>query len=149
MNSRFINFTFSIMKLNKLVNRIKLVEMKEFGLKAIHVMCAYSIYVHGEMTASELIRFTLEDKAAISRALKLLLEKGFVTYNSDGYNSPVALTKEGTALAVAIEEKAERAVDAAGGTFTAEQRRNLYECLDTVCNRLEAYYKSISEDKTE
>ena len=72
MNDRFQNFTFSIMKLNKLVNRIKLIEMKEFGLKGIHVLCIYDLFVQGAMTAGELSRVTLEDKAAISRALKLL-----------------------------------------------------------------------------
>ncbi len=149
MNDRFQNFTFSIMKLNKLVNRIKLIEMKEFGLKGIHVLCIYDLFVQGAMTAGELSRVTLEDKAAISRALKLLAEKGFVSYDSDGYNSPISLTNSGVSLAVAIEEKAQRAVDAAGGTLTEEQRSNFYECLDIISSRLEAYYKCISGGENE
>ena len=39
MEKIFENFTINILKLNKLVNRIKQYEMKEFGLRAIHVMC--------------------------------------------------------------------------------------------------------------
>lgn len=146
MNERFINFIFRIMKLNKLINRIKITEMKEFGLKAIHVMCIYDLYVYGAMTASELIRLTLEDKAAVSRALKTLAKKGLVSYNPDGYNSPISLTEIGASVAAVIEEKASRAVDAAGGTLTDEQRATFYECLETVSKRLEEYYNSLAKD---
>ena len=145
MNQRFENFTFCIIKLYKLVQKIKLIEMKEFGLKGIHVMCIYNLAVHGKMTASELIKLTLEDKAAISRALKLLAQKKLVTYASDGYNSPVELTALGIKVAEKIEDKAQKAVDAAGGTLTEEQRENFYECLEIVSSRLEEYYKSMTE----
>lgn len=149
MDTRFENFTFRIIKLYKLVNRIKVLEMKEFGLKSIHVMCIYDLFVHGKMTASELTKLTLEDKGAISRALKMLLENGYVTYDSDGYNSPVALTDFGVSVAEAIVCKAQRAVDAAGGTLTEGQRTNFYECLEIVSKRLEEYYKSMTENGNE
>ena len=145
MNHRFENFTFNIIKLYKLVQKIKLIEMKEFGLKGIHVMCVYYLYIQGKMTASELIKRTLEDKGAISRALKFLSEKGLITYELDGYNAPVELTERGTQVAKAIDEKAQRAVDAAGGTLSDEKREIFYECLGTVTDRLEQYYKSISD----
>ena len=143
MNRRFENFTFCIIKLYKLVQKIKLIEMKEFGLKGIHVMCIYYLSVYGKMTASELIKLTLEDKAAISRALKFLSEKNFVTYAADGYNSPVELTQLGVSVAEAIDAKAKRAVDAAGGTLSEGKRETFYECLETVSERLEEYYKSM------
>lgn len=149
MNERFENFTFSINRLYKLVQKIKLIEMKEFDLKAIHVMCIYTLSVYGTMTASELIKRTLEDKAAISRAIKLLSEKGFVRHATEGYNSSIVLTEHGKEVAKAIGEKARRAVDVAGGEFTEEQRKNLYECLGIVSERLEDYYKAISADEVE
>ena len=144
MNQRFENFTYRVIKLYKLVQKIRLIEMKEFDLKGIHVMCIYYLSVNGKMTASELIKLTLEDKAAISRALKLLVAKKLVTYASDGYNSPVELTQRGISVAEAIEDKAQRAVNAAGGSLTDEQRDNFYECLEIVSTRLEEYYKSMS-----
>ncbi len=149
MNERFENFTLSINKVYKLVQKIKLIEMREFDLKAIHVMCIYTLSVYGTMTASELIKHTLEDKAAISRAIKLLSEKGFVNYGADGYNAPVALTERGEEVAKAIGEKAQRAVDAAGGEFTDEQRKNLYECLGIVSERLEEYYRAMAGNENE
>lgn len=144
MNERFENFTFGIIKLYKLVQKIKLNEMREYDLKAVHVMCIYNLYTHGKMTASELSKQTLEDKAAISRALKLLSGKKYVTYNPDSYNSPIELTELGATVAEAIVEKAQRAVDAAGGTFTDEQRTTFYQCLETISEKLEDYCKNIA-----
>lgn len=149
MNERFENFTFSVNKLYKLVQKIKLLEMREYGLKAVHVMCIYSLAVYGQMTASELVKRTLEDKAAISRALKLLSEKGYVAYDPDSYNSPVRLTDLGVAVSIAIDEKAQKAVDAAGGTLTDAQRKMFYECLDIISVHLEEYYKSFLEKENE
>lgn len=149
MNARFENFTFCIMKLNKLVNRIKISGIKKFGLKGIHVLCIYNLYVHGALTARELIKLTLEDKAAISRALKMLAEKEIVVYDSDGYNSPVELTELGVSVAITIEAEAEKAVNAAGGTLTDEQRNNFYRCLEIISTHLEEYYKTMSESGNE
>lgn len=144
MNERFENFTFCIVKLYKLVQKIKLIEMKEFDLKAVHVMCIYYLYIHGKMTASELSKHTLEDKAAISRALKLLSEKKYLSYDADSYNSPIELTPLGVTVAEAISKKAQMAVEAAGGTLTDEQRSNFYQCLGTISERLEEYCKTVA-----
>ena len=70
MQDLFERFTTAILKLNKLVQRIKVHEMKKFGLKSVHVMCLYYLNSRPRgITAGELARMTLEDKAAISRAL--------------------------------------------------------------------------------
>ena len=68
MDDRFETFTMAVLRLNKLVQRIKLLEMGGYGLKAIHVMCIYYA-AKGPVTAGELSRLTCEDKAAVSRAL--------------------------------------------------------------------------------
>ena len=80
MEKIFEHFTISILKLNKLVQKIKQYEMQEYDLKAIHVMCGYYLNEHPEgLTSSELVKLTLEDKAAISRELK---------YNQDRVKEP-------------------------------------------------------------
>lgn len=149
MNDRFINFTFDVIKLYKLIQKIKLIEMREYDLKAIHVMCIYHLYAYGKLSAGELIKLTLEDKAAISRALKTLSEKKFVVFNRKGYNSPIELSERGAEVARAIDEKAQRAVDAAGGTLSDKQRVTLYDCLGVISNRLEEYYKLINGNEGE
>lgn len=145
MDNRFENFTITILKLNRLVQKIKLCEMDGYGLKAIHVMCIYYLYEKSSpLTASELVKLTSEDKAAVSRALSLLREKNYVGYDSNKYNSPISLTEEGVRVAEFINVKAERAVQAAGGRLSEEDRRIFYKSLALIEQDLKSYYESIS-----
>lgn len=144
MENIFENFTITILKLNKLVQKIKNFEMQEYGLKTIHVMCVYCLNNHSEgLTASELTRLTLEDKAAISRALKALLEKGYVSYDPKKYSAIIRLTGKGKELASIICKKAEKAVSAGSYDFTDDQRNSFYKELGTIAVNLEKYYESL------
>ena len=118
MENIFENFTVTVLKLNKLVQKIKNFEMQEYGLKTIHVMCGYYLNVHPQgLTAAELAKLTLEDKAAISRALKTLQEKGYVNYNPNQYNAVIRLTNDGKKFADYISRKATKAVIAGSYDF--------------------------------
>ena len=75
MDDVFERFTMTILTMSKLVQKIKSLEMHKFGLKAVHVMCLYHLRARPEgLTASELCRRTLDDKAAISRAVVRSME---------------------------------------------------------------------------
>lgn len=146
MEKTFEHFTITVMKINKLVQRIKIYEMEKYGLKAIHVMCGYYLKEHEEgLTATELAKFTLEDKAAISRALSQLKERGYVQYGSATYNAKIKLTEEGRRLAEQISRKADRAVEAGQANFGEGERVAFYRALEDIADRLEAYYASLSE----
>ena len=146
MENIFEHFTITILRLNKLVQRIKNFEMQEYGLKTIHVMCVYFLDSNPEgLTASELTKLTLEDKAAISRALKVLKEKNYVRYDSNRYNADIRLTDEGKGLASLITKKADAAVSAGSYDFTDEQRNLFYRELATIANNLENYYHALIE----
>lgn len=147
MERIFENFTVAILKLNKLISRIKLSEMEGYGLKAIHVMCCYYLNTHAEgLTASELSSLTLEDKAAISRALKSLKQKGYVRYDENTYGAPVTLTVEGKRLANEIAVKADRAVSA-GSAFSSEREREaFYTALQKIADNLEKYYEELKKE---
>ncbi|MGN0822943.1 MAG: MarR family winged helix-turn-helix transcriptional regulator [Candidatus Gallimonas sp.] len=148
MQNRFENFTITILKLNKLVQKIKLIEMQGYGLKAIHVMCLYYLNERREgVTASELAKLTLEDKGAISRALGQLRQKGFVRYDPGAYNEPITLTEEGERASAYVLEKAARAVDAAGGGLTEEERENFYRSLCSISERLDGYYRNLKAER--
>ena len=147
MENIFENFTITILKLNKLVQKIKNYEMQEYDLKTIHVMCGYYLKNNPEgLTASELTKLTLEDKAAISRALKTLHEKGFVTYDPNKYNSVIRLTEDGKKFAEAVCQKAERAVEAGSYHFTEEERLSFYKALGTIAENLENYYDNLNKN---
>lgn len=145
MENRFENFTVAILKLNKLIQKIKLYEMRDYGLKAIHVMCVYYLRTRGELTASELSKLTLEDKAAISRAISFLNEKGFVNYDSNKYNAPIKLTDEGIKVSEYINRRADSAVNAGGGFLTEEERINFYSALELIAKNLKNYYENLNK----
>lgn len=149
MDRLFENFTMSILRLNKLVHKIKLYEMKSFGLQAIHVMCVYCLANSEEgLTAGDLAKLTLEDKAAISRALALLSDKGYVTVDGGKRKSNIRLTDEGKRVAEFIDEKATRAVNAGmDGSLTPERRKEFYASLACISDNLEAYYNKLLEER--
>ena len=146
MEDLFERFTVSILRLNKLVQRIKIYEIKKFGLKSIHVMCLYYFNCHPEgLTASELVKLTLEDKAAISRALATMREEGYAEYDSATHNADVRLTPKGKQLAEYIVGRAAAAVSAGSADFSAEQREFFYKSLVTISDNLEQYYNELSK----
>ena len=146
MENIFENFTITILRLNKLVQKIKNFEMQEYGLKTIHVMCVYYLKNRAEgLTASELSKLTLEDKAAISRALKAMQEKGLISYDPNTYNSLIRLTDEGKKFADSVCQKASRAVEAGSYDFTEEERLSFYNALGTIADNLEKYYDGLTQ----
>ena len=146
MEDLFERFTVSILRLNKLVQRIKIYEIKKFGLKSIHVMCLYYLNCHPEgLTASELVKLTLEHKAAIWGALATMREEGYAEYDSATHNADVRLTPKGKQLAEYIVGRAAAAVSAGSADFSAEQREFFYKSLVTISDNLEQYYNELSK----
>lgn len=148
MEKIFEHFTISILKINKLVQKIKQFEMQEYDLKAIHVMCGYYLNEHPEgLTSSELVKLTLEDKAAISRALKTMQDRGYVTYDPNKHNTPVRLTDKGKSFAEFIQERATRAVESGSAELSEEQRIFFYKSLGSIAAKLESYYNELLKKK--
>lgn len=141
---RFEMFTVSILRINKLIQRIKLHEMEEYGLKAIHVSCMYYLAKRPEgLTAGELITLSLEDKAAISRALDILTKKGLINYSTKKYKTRAVLTEEGKRIAAEVEEKSLRAVSAGGDSLDEDKRADFYETIGKIADNLYEYYKQL------
>lgn len=145
MDKIFENFTVTVFKLYKLINKIKAHEMKEYDLKSVHVMCGYYLTEYPDgLTASELSKLTTEDKAAISRALAVMRERGLVEYDPDTYNANITLTYSGKVFAAAVLEKADRAVKAGSADMTDAERDAFYANLGSIAKNLKAYYDEIS-----
>lgn len=148
MEKLFENFTGNILKLNKLIQKIKQLESQKYGLKAIHIMCVYYLNENPEgLTSSELVKLTLEDKAAISRALKLMQEKGLVKHDANRHNCIIKLTEAGFKLADFILDRSAKAVAAGSAQLTEEQRVFFYEVLGSIAGNLETYYVDLIKTK--
>lgn len=146
MTQRFELFCTTINQIHRNLQRIKLKEMEEFGLKAIHVMCLFELNHNPEgLTLTQLTNLCGEDKAAVSRAVSELTKRDMVTSNSEKkYRSLITLTEEGKSIAAKIDQKAEAAVIAGSGNLTTEQRNSLYEILTYISNNLNHY---LTDDK--
>ncbi|MDE7400794.1 MAG: MarR family transcriptional regulator, partial [Clostridia bacterium] len=95
------------------------------------------------LTAKELCELTLEDKAAISRALKSLQEKGIVKYSPKGRNEIVQLTEEGEKLSAVISERINMAVKAGCANITDQERQFFYNSMLEISNNLIEYYQRL------
>ena len=92
MDHRFETFSLSILELNRYLQKIKELEMKQFGLKANHTMCLYYLGQHPEgLTATQLTELCKEDKAAVSRCLSQLSDRQLVVCEQPEAILPVAL----------------------------------------------------------
>ena len=70
-------FTTSITKTYKCIQKIKLVEAERMGLKSGQVMYLHYLGKKPEgLTSVELSKYCLEDKAAVSRTILDLTQKG-------------------------------------------------------------------------
>ncbi len=144
MDDLYINFTVSIARLNKIIQRIKSIEVKEYGLQPIHASCWYYIRKNPQgLTAKELCELSLEDKAAISRALKTLQKEGYIKYEPRGRNEVIKITDKGNELAEIITKKINSAVKAGSAKLTDEERKFFYNSLLEISDNLVNYYKKL------
>lgn len=137
MIDRFGNFVGKISTINKNIQKIKTNKMKEFGLSGNHVMClCYLAQYPGGLTATKLCELISIDKAATSRALSELVEKGYVYYpNLDHhkkYRAPAVLTEKGQETTGKIDDIICNAVDKIGSGITDEEREIMYRSLDKI-----------------
>lgn len=140
MQERFELFTLSVTKINRSIRKIKTEEMAEFDLKSPHVSCLYYLYKNACLTSKELCDTCGEDKAAVSRSLEFLEEKGFVVCGTSAkkrYKSPLTLTKKGKELGGRLAKKIDAVLEKAGAGLSEEDREIFYRCLGIICENLQ------------
>lgn len=141
---RFETFTGSILELNRCVQKLKDLEMKPFGLRANHVMCLYYLGKNPQgLTVTELAETCREDKAAVSRCISLLVERGLVggsfPENKRSYRTKLSLTESGRELVEKIYRKVDAAMIGGGSGLTEAQRENLYASMELIIKNLSRY----------
>ena len=142
MIQRFETFVLTINQIYRCIQRIKSREMTELGLKGTHVMCLFQLRRHEEgLTAAQLSAFSLEDKAAVSRAVTHLEKLGLVRLEDCGdkrrYRAKIRLTIAGEETAEKMTSIINRAVEAGGRGLTPQQRETFYDALEIIARNLE------------
>ena len=146
MIKRFEDFIGYINVIYRNIEKIKRHRMKEFGLSGNHVMyMTYLAHNPEGLTAAELCQLTSVDKAATSRALSELVEKGFVYYpdlkGSKKYRATAVLTESGFAISEKMNEIIQELVEQVARDMSEEEGRNLYGSLEKISGRIEQIAK--------
>ncbi len=144
MENRFETFAGSVIELNRLLQKIKDMEMKRFGLKGTHTMCLYYLGQHREgLTAAHLTRLCKEDKSAISRCLNELAQKELVCFRlpekKRSYRTLHYLTEKGSALVKEMDERIAYALFHGGQGLTDNERNTFYHVMKRILDNLSQY----------
>ena len=138
MLQRFQDFVTGITQCYRSIQKIKSTEMTEFGLKGTHVMCLFFLGQHPEgLTAAQLSQMCAEDKAATSRNLAVLQEKGYIQTGEKKYRAPVRLTPAGEGLVRKMEGLIHQWVGVGGDGLTEEERAVFYRALEKIADNLD------------
>ena len=123
--------------INRSIRRIKTEETAEFDLKSPHVSCLYYLYKEKSLTSKRLCVLCETDKAGVSRAIDYLENNGYLRERiKKHYKKPLELTERGREVAARIAEKIDSVFTAIGEGLSEEQRRIMYEALETISLRL-------------
>lgn len=138
---RFDHFVSVISSLHKSIQKIKSLEMREFGLKGPHVMSLFYLSQStGGMTAAQLSRAASVDRAAISRVLSELEEGGFIRYTDQAagkkYRAELTLTEKGKEVAAKVQELISSIVELANRGLGDEETDSMYHCLNVISDNL-------------
>ena len=152
MISKYEHFSLSISCIHQDIQKIERMEMEKFGLKGPHAQTLLALHRHPEgITAAELCQMLEKDKAAISRSVAELEEKGMLSRNhrsGSSYRALLTLTEQGITAAQAVSEKARLAVEQAGTGLNDAQREVFYQVLAMIAGNLHAICKKGLTDNT-
>ena len=141
MKQRFETFVTAIGQISRSLQKLKSSEMADFGLKGTHVMCLYQLQQHeAGLTAAQLTQLCDEDKAAISRSISELLDRGLVCspeHSEKRYRKIIMLTDEGKEITAAMDQKISGAVMSAARGYSQEDREIFYHVLLQVAENLQ------------
>ena len=94
------------------------------------------LYARGRLQQCDIARLIGKDKGAVSRCVKALVAKGYVTATAVSYKCcEVSMTDKGMALKPRIFAIAERQHDLLAQRLTPEQMKNLKEILNTLIRK--------------
>ncbi|MBQ3420399.1 MAG: MarR family transcriptional regulator [Clostridium sp.] len=149
---RFESFTSSVTKAYKSIQKIKIAEAEQIGLKPTHVMYMYYLGKNPEgLTHAELCKLCIEDKAAVSRAIVELTKKGFIKNSEENsnrkYRTKIVLTDEGKQINNNLNEAIAIAVNKASKNLDEVDRENFYRVFFYITDNLDEICSSYLKEK--
>jgi len=140
MLSRYEQFAYAISSIQRHIQKIERDEMITLGYKGAFAQYLAAMTHHPQgVTAAQLCEICDKDKAAVSRTVAEMEEKGLI-HRGNGQDSPyrarLRLTDEGQRAASFVLRRAEEAVNACG--LNEENRDAFYAALNLIAHNLES-----------
>lgn len=142
MLSRFTQFCTSISMINRAIQKIERDEMERYGNKGAFAqyLVAMMQYPDG-ITAAQLCELCDRDKAAVSRVLGEMEEKGLVCREGTHYRTKLFLTQSGQDAAQFVCDRAVVAVLEAGKGLSDADRSVFYATMNLIASNLQMLSK--------
>ena len=145
MLNRFEQFSYVISGINRYIQKTERDEMIKYGYKGAYAQYLVALHRYPDgLTAAQLCEICDKDKAAVSRIVVEMEERGLVIRQSDNeryYKAMILLTEEGKRISDHVCERARAAVAAVGIEMNEEGRKVLYETLDFIAAKLQILSK--------
>ena len=136
MVDRYEQFSSLISGIYRQIQKLEREEMEKYGCKGAFAQYLIAMSRHPEgMTAARLCEICDKDKAAISRVIAEMEEKGLVQKISNGahpYRAALLLTAEGKNAAAFVAQRATAAVQRAGEGLSNADRQAFYAALELI-----------------
>ena len=153
MKKQYDDFVHYINTIFKDIQKLKTFDEKNLGLKSSQVMCLFYLgQSEGGLTSSELCEKCKEDKAAVSRNLAYLTERGYVTVQGDDsqkYKLRNVLTDDGMEAYIKLEDVMDGARDLFSKGISAREMARFYKTLDKLNANLEKFFNEKEKQSKE
>ena len=140
MLGRYQQFSYIVSVINRQIQKIERDEMVKYGYKGAFAQYLIAIRRHPEgVTSAQLSEICDKDKAAVSRVVTEMIEKGLVMRKCTSeslYRAKLLLTQEGCRIADFVAGRAAAAVEAVGNELNDEERKMFYSTLDFIAGKL-------------
>ena len=138
MLNRFTQFCSAISMINRAIQKIERDEMERYGHKGAYAQYLVAMIQYTEgITAAQLCELCDRDKAAVSRVLGEMEEKGLVRREGSHYRTKLFLTQAGREAAQFVCDRAVVAVLEAGKGLSDEDRAVFYASINLIASNLQ------------
>lgn len=142
MEQRYQTFTGIILNISRCIQKIKNVEMAPLGLKGKQVQCIYTLdQLKDGASLTKLCEVNDEDKGAMSRTVKELIEKKLVRVEENEnqkYRNPIKLTEAGKKVAQFITDKINHVLEVVSNGVSSAEREIFYKALKQISMNLDS-----------
>ncbi len=122
------------------IQKIKQEALEEYGMNNVITMCIYAIGINPGISATEICKTALLDKAAVSKAIHQLINQGWATrpvLSKRAYRSGIYLTGDGLKIFDIVNSKLQTATEKAFKDIPEQDYDTMLQTLKAIAKNLD------------